>query len=174
MRFCLSRARCAGFEPALTAYQAVELPLLQHHPHRRARLSRFARFWRTKYNTPNCLSPTGYSTDDQDAGCAPDPQFSAWPRSLVGLALCRAIRCLSRLTMLASRVAPPCVLSLGRHSRPNWAVLEPRYFRASLGRYCRRLRHRQRGRPDLPGLTTPRKAWRGVEWARPFPAVADG
>ena len=143
------------------------------NPHRRARLDRFVRFWPTKYDTPNCLSPTGYSTDDKDAGCSPDSRSSARPRSLVRLALCRTIRCLSRLTKLASRIAPPRVLSLGRHSRRT-AVLEPRYFPRIAWPQLPTANHRQRRRPDLPGSTAPHRARRGVEWARPFTAVADG
>jgi len=41
-----------------------------------------------------------------------EPQTSAQSRSLVKLALICTIRCLLRLTMLVSRVAPPRVLSL--------------------------------------------------------------
>lgn len=59
----------------------------------------------------DCLSPTGYSTENQDAGCSPEPRNSAHAHSLVRLVLPCTTRCPSRLTMSVPRSAPPRVLS---------------------------------------------------------------
>jgi len=47
-----------------------------------------------------CRSPAGYLTDDQGAGCTPEPLPSAQPHSPAKLILACTIRYLSRLTML--------------------------------------------------------------------------
>ena len=57
-RLCVyNLVRSAGFEPATNRVEvdssATELKTLV--PLRRARLSRFAAFWATKYNTPNVV-----------------------------------------------------------------------------------------------------------------------
>lgn len=70
----------------------------------------------------DCLSPTGYSTECQDAGLPPEPPHSARGRSLVRLALPRTTRCPSRLAMSVSRIAPPRVLSRARIPNRSWCV----------------------------------------------------
>ena len=116
-----------------------------------------------------CRSPTGYLTEHRDAGCPPEPRYSAQPHSLVRLVLTCATRCPSRLTMSVSRVAPPRVLS--RACIPGSVpVHEPRWFRASLCRYLRRIcQRRQEGRACL-GRPNP-KVRRDAMGRVPFPPL---
>lgn len=116
-----------------------------------------------------CRSPTGYLTEHRDAGCPPEPRLSAQTHSLVRLVLACTTRCPSRLTMSVSRVAPPCVLS--RACIPGSVpVHEPRWFRASLCRYLRRIcQRRQEGRACL-GRPNP-KVRRDAMGRVPFPSL---
>ena len=119
----------------------------------------------------DCLSPTGYLTEDQDAGCSPEPRFPAPPHSLVRLVLRSATRCPSRLTMSVSRVAPPRGLSRacipGRDRCVSRATSAHRLAAIPAG-----FPMRTRG-PGLPGLTEPSNS-AGRHGLRPFPAVTRG
>ena len=75
-----------------------------------------------KIQHADCLSPTGYSTDHQDAGCTPEPRRPAQARLLVRLALRCTIRCLSRLTMLVSTGSTTTCSFAGPHSRPGRCI----------------------------------------------------
>ena len=174
MRFILRRV--AGLEPALTALKAIVLPTeLKTRIPTAACAPRLLRcLLGGEIQHADCRSPTGYWTEDQDAGSSPEPRRSARRRSHVRLALLRTTRCPSRLAMWVPRIAPPRVPSracIPGRLKPNQCVnpLLPRIACAAIPAGCPA---RTRG-PGLPGRTGPESPARR-HGERPFPAVADG
>ena len=120
----------------------------------------------------DCLSPAGYSTDDQDPGC-----YTGAPTLYAAALACEA-RTMPHypLSLAIDDVGFAGCTAKCSFSWPAFplrgTVLEPTYFRASLGRYSRRfpIESQETG----PAWVDRIRRFGGMPWEHPFLAVADG